>query len=361
MSEKEKIIKKYIDDNFTSNESSEIRKKYNEVKGILSTNWYEKIFISWSLWRWTSIEPLNDIDIICEIDKNKKENFKDYQDKNIKYLGVLEDIYNLLKQEYWKSNVKLQSHSIWILFWKNKDDFSIDIVPSIKLDDVNEDFWDNLYEVPEILFVKHNKRKDFYKNKYTNHKNIEWKKSDPKWYINKANNVRSINENFIYASVFLKRWKYIVKNSNSKFLKSFHIEEYIKNVVISNKNIFLIDLFKAIKDINIYEPNCLDRANTDIYIDDYVKNDDDFKKERLNIKKEIDRLVISLTELEWLSIRNVIEFLDTIFDSTQNTAFEPKPIKVNKPWSNKSCTIDDNNSLNLSLKDEIFIKKNNLK
>ncbi len=361
MLEKEKVIKKYIDDNFSSKKTSDIRKKYNEVKAILSINWYDKIFVSWSLWRWTWIEPLNDIDIICEIDKTKKEIFKDYQDKNIQYLGVLEDIYRILIKEYWKDNIKLQSHSIWILFWKNKDDFSIDIVPSIKLDEVNKDFGDNLYEVPEILFVKHNKRKDFYKNKYTNHKNIEWKKSDPKWYINKANEVKNLNENFIYASVFLKKWKYIVKNSNSKFLKSFHIEEYIKNIVLNNKNISLINLFKTIKDINLIQPSFLDRANTNIYIDDYIKNDKDFIKERVNIKKEIDKLLINLIKLEWLSVSNLIKFLDTIFDINKIIDFEPKPIKVNKPWSNKNCNINDYDLLNLSFNEQEFLKKNSLK
>ena len=360
MSNREKIIKNYIDNNLTSNKTWYINEKYNEVKNLLDKNWYNKIFISWSLARGTSIKPINDIDIICEIDKEKRNKYKFNENRNIEYLSSLEEIFNILKEKYWEENVKLQSHSIGILF-NNKNDFSIDIVPAIRLNETNSDFWDNLYEVPEILFVKHSNRKDFYKNKYNNHKNIDWKKTDPKWYINKAKQVKWINENFIYASIFLKKWKQIVKKENSKFLKSFHIEEYIKNKVISNNDFWLLDLFETIKDINLHNPNIQDRANYDINIDDYIK-EDDFIKE---IKNILDKINILISDIEKLKIKKEEElenFLDELFnnklDKQENIK---KPIKINKPWS-------DNKNININVEklmlsnDEVdFLKKNPLK
>lgn len=361
MNNKEKIIKDYIDKNLTSNKAWYINEKYNEVKDLLSKNGYNKIFISWSLARWTSIKPINDIDIICEIDKEKRNEYKFNENKNIEYLSYLEEIYNILKDRYWEKNVKLQSHSIGILF-NNKDDFSIDIVPAVKLNETNLDFWDNLYEVPEILFIIHSNRKEFYKNKYNNHRNIDWKKTDPKWYINKAKEVELINDNFIYASIFLKKWKQVVKEEKSKFLKSFHIEEYIKNKVIVNNNFWLIDLLEEIQNINLHNPIIPDRANHTINIDDYLK-EDDFIKEIKNISDRIDIFISSIKKIQLIEENQLEKFLNDFFDNITNNKHlkQNEPIKINKPWSNNLDKKVSEEKL-LLLDDEIdFLKKKALK
>lgn len=358
MNNREKIIKNYIDNKLSSNKTWYINEKYNEVKALLDKNWYNKIFISWSLARGTSIKPINDIDIICKIDKEKKNEYKFNENRNIEYLSSLEEIFNILKEKYWEENVKLQSHSIGILF-NNKNDFSIDIVPAIKLNETNLDFWDNLYEVPEILFIKHTNRKEFYKNKYNNHKTIDWKKTDPKWYINKAKQVEWINDNFIYASIFLKKWRQIVRKENSKFLKSFHIEEYIKNKVIGNNNFWLINLLKTIKDINLYSSNIPDRADFNIKIDEYIK-EDEFIKEIKNIIDKINILISNIEKLEIKKEEEVENFLDELFnDKLSKQENIIKPIKINKPWSdNKNINIE---KLILSNDEFDFLKKNPLK
>ncbi len=343
MSNREDIIKKYIDDKLSSNKTWYIRDKYNEVKSLLEHNWYNQIFISWSLARWTSIKPINDIDIICEIDSKKKEEYKFNKEKHIEYLSYLDEIFNILVRKYWIDNVKLQSHSIWILFWEDKNDFSIDIVPAIKLEEKNKDFWDNIYEVPEIYLKRHNLRKKFYENKYINHQKVEWLKSDPKWYINKAKEIESINDNFIYASIFLKKWKDTRKEKYNKFLKSFHIEEFIKYNVMQNNNISLFDSLKLIQILNLDFELIKDRANFDKYIDDYVL-EDDFKKDLLNIKKEIWYIFQEINKLENLNENDIEDFLDSMFDKKEeikknenvdkNDYYKPQPIKWNALWSN---------------------------
>ena len=362
MTNKENLIKKYIDEYFSSNKTWYIKVKYNEVEKILIDNWFEKFFISWSLGRWTSINPINDIDIICEIDSSKKEEFKFSEEKNIQYLWLLENIYNCLVDNYWKDNIKLQSHSIWILFWKDKDAFSIDIVPSIKLEEKNSDFWDNLYNVPEIP-RKHTKRKEFYQNKYSKNEKIEWKLSDPKWYIHKAKQVEKINNNFIYASIFLKKWKSSVENKYTKFLKSFHIEEYIKDTVIYMPQLELIDLFKKIKDINLQNPKIQDRADNTINIDEYI-SENDFINVISDIQKEINILYSKIKELDNLSENKIEEYLRTIFIDKKKHVTNPIKIpslsvgiKPNKLWSNTILEESKSNSLYLTWEDLDFIRK----
>jgi len=304
------LLRWYIDNNIKPkiNENKQISKHYNRISNLLEDNWYY-CFRSWSYARWTAIHPVNDLDIICECDENDVENF--INSDKWKWL------YNILYKEYWdKYKVDFQSSSIWISFWPNDDDFWIDIVVALKDEQINN-YWDNLYKVPKLLFKSRKERKEIYKNIINwveNDKDyLSLIKSDPKWYKKELKEIKDENKNIIYATRLLKKWKWVIKNeyywdsTKDKCFKSFHIEEVVKKTIKLNLKLELIDLLKeTIKNFDLTIANIPDRADNSIMIDSYID------KSNFNKAKWLIQLDNLFNDLNELSENNFDEIINKI-------------------------------------------------
>lgn len=267
--EKEKInsiIADYIRKNLspTDKEQKMISREYAEIGSLLIGN---EIFQTGSYARFTSTTPVSDLDIIWVIPRsildNKLNTFgvsnKAIDPKDLKLADILQDLSEKLKSEYKKIgrqvNIKPQTHSVGIYFG-NEDEFSIDIVPAIKSGYKNE-YNDDIYLVPE-----------------DEEGGINWIKSDPKGYIEEAMLLNNKNDSFRKASKFVKKWKTSNEKKDDQFpLKSFHLEAIVKEIISKNQNMGLFDILSDFFDnIDFYisEPKFKDRANTEVFIDNYV-------------------------------------------------------------------------------------------
>mgnify|MGYP005985068783 CR=1 FL=1 len=287
------MLRWYIDNNIKpkKEENELIANYYNKISNLLEDNWYY-CFRSWSYARWTAISPVNDLDIICESDENDIDDFMNSE--KWKWL------YEILSKEYWDENIDFQSSSIWISFWPDEDDFGIDVVIALKDEEVNN-YWDNLYTVPKLLYKTRKQRKEIYKNIKENWENKDYLsliKSDPKWYKKELKEIKDENKNIIYATRFLKKWKWVIKKEyweNEKCLKSFHIEEIVKKTIKWNMKLELLDLLKeAIKTFDLTKSNIPDRASASIMIDSYIDEDDFNQKQN---EQQLERILYFLEEI----------------------------------------------------------------
>lgn len=303
------LLKGYINDNIKpkkeeNDKIQEIYSSVNWIKELLKQNWYY-CFRSWSYARWTAINPVNDLDIICECDENDVNNFINSE--------KWQWLYKILAEKYWKDNIDFQSSSIWISFWPN-DDFWIDIVIAIKINELN-DYWNNLYMVPKILFKDRNQRREIYKNikeKWLDKEYLTLIKSDPKWYKNELKEIKDINDNIVYATRFLKKWKCIIKDAyyweKEKCFKSFHIEEVVKKTIKWNMSLELLDLLKeTINNFDLSKANIPDRADKEIMIDSYI-DEPSFNKIKWYV--QLEKI---FKELSILNENNFEDIINKIF------------------------------------------------
>lgn len=302
----ESLLRWYIDNNIkpTKKENEKIQYIYSSnewIKELLKENWYI-CFRSGSYARWTAIDPVHDLDIICESDEQDIEDFMNWD----KWTWL----YKILSEKFWRENVDFQSRSIWISFiWES--DFWIDIVVAKKITDEFNEFKQNLYEVPNLLYKSRLVRKDIYKN----NEGIKLIKSDPKWYKEEIKIIKNFNDNIIYATRFLKKWRNEMKKEfftdNDKILKSFHIEEVIKKIVKENQNIWLLDLLVSFVDnLNLEIANIPDRADNKIMIDSYTE-EESFKS---NISKINSILTLLKEGLLKLNSTNSVDGFNQIIN-----------------------------------------------
>jgi len=252
------------------------------------------IFQSGSYVRFTSISPLNDLDVIWIISKNVR---KQIEAGELRIENVLVDLANKIKYEYKEKgrnvSVKPQSHSVIIEFLDKDNEFSIDIVPAYELLEMNE-YKYFFYKIPEVGLMGKKRRDIFYK-KLKDPSLMKWIKTDPKGYREAAKLTNEKSLAFRLSTKLLKKWKRSWKNKKNfgttEFkLKSFHIELIVQQIVNQNSNIDILDTIEAIlSNISYYlsEPHFKDRAQDDDktirYVDEYVKELSSYEKRMLII------------------------------------------------------------------------------
>lgn len=236
-----------------------------------------KTFQSGSYGRGTAINPVNDLDVIWIIPANIR---KSIDLAKLEIGTILQDLANELSVNYKSKNknvkVSAQSHSVLIEFLDRDDEFSIDVVPAIELTELNN-FNLAYYSIPEIGVMKRYLRKSFYKG---NKDPIEWIKTDPKGYLNEANNTDNKYQYYKDCVKILKTWK---RNWKKKFndkvemkLKSFHLEQIAYNTLQEKQTTNSLELLLAVfKELPNYmvSPRIKDRAQGSSqtrYIDSYV-------------------------------------------------------------------------------------------
>ncbi len=259
-------------------------KIYDDIKKVLGN----KCILTGSFARFTATTPMKDIDILYILD------LKDIYSYNENILvAVKEEIMDAIKEKQLpQADVNIQTHSITLEF--KEIPFSVDIVPAIPNGFNN--FGKKIFLVPEILMTGYTYRLKKYTELQQNNKHMRWILSDPLGYIEETKIMNGINNNFRKVVKFVKKWKNNCKNNILKDApKSFHIERIVYNIFKRNNNISCIEaIFKFFVELKLYinNPQIIDRADSNKYIDDYLMKWTDEQKQL--VKDMCDNALLTL-------------------------------------------------------------------
>jgi hypothetical protein len=235
-------------------------------------------FQSGSYARFTSTTPVNDLDVIWQVPPTAlgpeiQRKLAQGQDPGLfDPSAVLKQQAAKLRAAYLAAGkpvtIIVQSHSIGIYFG-TKDDFSIDLVPAVAANKVNE-FGDDIYWVPEIARMSHSRRLQMYDTQAA----IGWMLSDPRGYIEDARRLNDLNESFRKDAKVARKWRRGCKKETPGFrLKSFHLELVMNDLfkrTLSMSTLDGIELFFKTLPAYLKAPYFRDRANASRYVDEYL-------------------------------------------------------------------------------------------
>lgn len=251
--------------------------------------------------RYTSITPVHDLDILFVAGSWHDE-------WNVEQFTPQEAIEELQKQfddnytpphGYTVSKLSPQTHSITIELKRDNHEFSVDVVPAYSF--AKNKYEQDMYMVPEVAHSpSHARRQEIYNQKYVNHENIGWIKSDPRGYIKVATEVDQ-NSDFRKTVKFVKKWKTNLQEEDENLkLKSFHLEQVITQMYHAEESLTIYDaIFNFFCNLPtiIATPNQIqDQADSERYIDDYLERFSEDQKSKF--KQARDGLLIKLEELE---------------------------------------------------------------
>ena len=285
---------------------------YDDIKKVLGN----KCILTGSFARFTATTPMKDIDILYILD------LKDIYSYNENILiSLKKEIVEAIKaKQIPMANVNIQTHSITLEF-KNVP-FSVDIVPAIPYGINN--FGKKVFLVPEILMTGYSYRLKKYNEMRNDSKQMNWILTDPLGYIEETKKMNDTNNNFRKVVKFVKKWKNNCKNNIFKDApKSFHIERIVFNIFQENNNISCIEaIFKFFLELKSYinNPQIIDRADSNKYIDAYLMKWTDEQKQL--VKDMCDN---ALAILEDIGKNNDNTKVNTLLQSLLNPT---KKIKI---------------------------------
>lgn len=265
------ILREYVKNNLspTQYEKDLVTRLYSSIQKAIGSNCY----LVGSFARYTAIHPMHDIDILFVAG-----NFDPTRLDPKSVLATLNSklINNFINPTDYKFQISLQTHSLSVLFIKNeKEEFSVDIIPGF-ISGIKNEYEQDIYYVPEIMETGHSKRLLLYEelNRSKTNEIDWWIKSDPRGYIQLAQEVNQKNKDFRHTVKFIKRWKHNCKESDANFkLKSFHIEQVILEYYRHDNTLTIFDaVFRFFYEIPsiIEKPQIHDRADYSIMIDEYI-------------------------------------------------------------------------------------------
>lgn len=289
-------LRKYVQKNLipTAEERSWISKIYEEICLILGSG---KCLQIGSYPRYTAIRPPHDLDVLYILGKWDKTEPKPF-DALSKLKTQLEK--ELAPPQGFSFSVELQTHSITVKFIRNGEEiFAVDIVPALITESKNE-FGDDIYLVPEILRLGHQRRLKKYKRVEEGKTRIDWILTDPRGYISVASALNKLNDNFRKSVKIPKKWKCVSKERNDEFkLKSFHIEQIVTSYFKEDSSLTISEaVTKFFKELPIWleRSQIPDRANPSKNIDSYV--DELNPEQRSIILKSRDEFLEKLESYE---------------------------------------------------------------
>lgn len=257
------VLNNFISSNFSPkpDDRTYISAKYEAIKAVIGNN----VFQAGSYGRFTSIYPVHDLDVIYVCDDPLLQN------QPLRFMQQLKQKLDVAKIDGVKA-INVQTHSVTIEFSDANGSFSIDIVPALELDELNE-FRRPLYLVPEILRINHQKRQQRYLNAAANP--IGWIKSDPRGYIEAASNLNDANANFRHAVKLVKAWRHAAKrvHKDAFRLKSFHLELIVTDYFLAHPSATTAEaVVESIGEIgtSLTTPSIPDRADRLSFVDEYV-------------------------------------------------------------------------------------------
>lgn len=263
-------LRKYVQTNLTPTEEERnlISKIYEAICSVLSNG---KCLQIGSYPRYTAIRPPHDLDVLFILGKWDKTEPKPFNALS-KLKGQLEK--DLVVPKGFSTTVELQTHSITIKFVRNNEEvFAVDIVPALITEAKNE-FGDDIFLVPEILRLGHQRRLNKYKRVEEGKTRIDWILTDPRGYISVASALNKLNNDFRKSVKIPKKWKCVAKERNDEFkLKSFHIEQIITSYFLENPSLTISEaVTKFFEELPkwLEKSQIPDRADSSKNIDAYV-------------------------------------------------------------------------------------------
>lgn len=263
-------LRKYVQTNLTptDEERSLISSIYEAVCSVLRSG---KCLQIGSYPRFTAIRPPHDLDVLFILGRWDGKEPKPFNALSILKMRLETE---LVPPKGFSFTVTLQTHSISIKFIReSKEVFAVDIVPALSTGATNN-FGDDVYIVPEILRMNHERRSVKYKRVAENTDRINWILTDPRGYISVAAQLNAKNDDFRKSVKFPKKWKCAAKEKNDGFkLKSFHIEQIITSYFQKDASLEILD---AITKFFTELPKWLeksqipDRADSSRNIDAYI-------------------------------------------------------------------------------------------
>lgn len=301
--QRNELIAKYCREELspTKEQRGKISVRYEELTGFLNGSCFQ----SGSYARFTAVRPPKDLDVIWVCSDHRIETDP---------RPLLEDLSDSLVDSYGhNSNERIQcqtqDHSISIMFEDDPDGFSIDVVPAVVTNRLNE-FGDPIYCVPEIQKLSHMQRKSFQGT-------ARWIESDPKGYVGQARDLDELTQGrFRKAVKVVKAWRQKHKKElGDEFkLKAFHLEQLMTQYMETNPYEPILNAIQAVfgsLNTAIESPSIPDRANSGVFIDQYVA--DLTSKERAKILILQRAAFESLVRLETAkSESEVKELLDSM-------------------------------------------------
>jgi len=316
----------------TKKERDYISAKYEELQTFLDG----RTFQNGSYARFTSTTPVHDLDVFYILPEDVSRKFFRIllESTELDIANILESLAEKLGKLYaGKAKVKPQPHSVGIYFG-NEDEFSIDVVPAIPAE--KEMYW-----VPESSRLSIAARRKLYESHPTT---MKWIKSHPRGYISDASRVDKFsNGNFRKTAKFVKKWKLGCKETNPDFaLKSFHLEQIVTQKFSDNPGCTCIDgiehFFSTLSGA-IQKPQIPDKADSNRYIDQYVKDLSENERPLILQSRDeaisvINHIKVAETEAEAL---NLIEKLLKIERINPPTVIISGPPRVSTPYSKPYC------------------------
>ncbi len=264
-----------------------VSREYETLCGFVGGSCFQ----SGSYARFTSTTPVNDLDLIWLVpDKLLDINVvrKSGTEVNPNHLdpsAILSELANNLESAYKQAGrqvrIETQSHSIGIYFGESDEEFSIDLVPAIATGRKNE-YGDDIYWVPQIAELSKSRRRQA----YSTYAPIDWIKSDPRGYIQDAQEMNDQNASFRKVAKFVKKWRLGCKSRNDDFpLKSFHLELIVSDIFkedLGLSTFSAIEQFFSRLDVCLVTPAFVDRADPSRFVDAYVANLTSEEREEMN-------------------------------------------------------------------------------
>lgn len=301
-------------------------------------------FQSGSYARFTSTTPVNDLDVIWQVPESElnrevvRKAFGPHGSAQFDPSQILAALAEKLKTAYRDAGravtVVPQSHSVGIYFG-SKDDFSIDLVPAIASGRQN-DYGDDIYWVPEIADLSHQRRSAFYEA----HRPMGWLLSDPRGYIESARLLNEENPAFRKSAKFGRKWRKGCKKSDPDFaLKSFHLELMVDNILRRTQGATVVDALKALFDEmpgRLGRPQFPDRANASRFVDEYVMRLSPAERESILKRSRVASSLLDEMLLPSTGDAEVRKLIDRILDGPSvatiaapavvaSSAYTPRP------------------------------------
>lgn len=289
-----------------------VSKVYESLRDILGENFCLQIG---SYARGTAISPIKDLDILYILGEWNENDHAPSE--------ALNRLHQLLDSEYknptdYKYNISPQTHSITIEFEsKGEVVFSVDVVPAY-IDGENE-FSQDKYRVPEIQGKNKTARRKIYESIELGEKEMGWKKSDPRGYAKVCQEADETNPDYRPAIKLIKAWNQKCKKVEEETykLKSFHIEQIVNEIFNNNEDIdiygIIFDFMKNLK-YTLKEPKYPDRADSTVFVDEYVTKPD-FDLE----------IIINARDAFMMKLENV-DTLDSVGELFEEPLFYKRPI-----------------------------------
>ncbi len=224
-------------------------------------------FLSGSYKRSTLIHPANDVDVMLVLDR--EEYWEQFGENSRK---LLEFMKRQLKKIYRNTTMRIQTHSIALLFTKGP---KVDVVPGFLLDEEAK-----IFQIPDKEF------EGYIRTSPHQHQEL----------ITSHNNKYP---NFIRIVKMIKIWKRKITKSNNNHLKlkSFHIEMLALKAINKNTSNYrdgVILFFKRAEDL--IKEKLIDPINLSGDISSYLSEQN--KKDLSELMKEVNEKIVTLVDLE---------------------------------------------------------------